>query len=272
MYDILKFNIDAKNVYVCGDAHGEFQFLKNKIRLSEIENSIIIIAGDSGFGFEKPIYYKLQYNKMKSVLSKQNVTILFMRGNHDDPQYFNGDLKINYKYFKTISDYTILTFGSNNYSPHNVLCVGGAISIDRLKRIEYDAKKNRFGGKYKSYWDDEMPVYREDILNKIKLDNIKIDTIITHSSPSFAPLKDKTNIESFIYFDPKLTKDIDEEREIITKIYDHVVKIDKHPVKKLIYGHFHQHSVTYSDEDVKLIMLDCLHLKSNSWDIYPLER
>jgi UDP-2,3-diacylglucosamine pyrophosphatase LpxH len=275
MYKKYIFNIDPKNVWVVGDGHGEWGLLKYKIKESGIKDGVIIMAGDCGFGFEKEGFYKLEYDKVKRLLKEQNITIVFVRGNHDDPDYFDGE-KINFDYWKAVPDYSILSFsstGEENDDKHNVLCVGGAISIDRRYRIDSDYQRWMYHkSDKKSYWYNEMPIYKPEILDKIKEDGIEIRTIVTHSSPSFAPLTDKHGIESFIRHDKELVEDIANERLVMTQVYDHLVKKHNHPLKLIVHGHFHQHSLFYSDENVKIIMLDCMGTKNNSWDIYPIER
>lgn len=261
MYRQYKFDVEPKNVYSIGDLHGNWSLLGYKIKESGMSDSVIVVAGDCGFGFEKEEFYNQIYNKIKRTLLKQNVTIIFVRGNHDDPKYFDGEV-INHKNFIAVPDYSILLF--NNY---NVLCVGGGISVDRIwrKTMELGSGGKRF------YWADEIPVYKPEVLDKIKSDSILINTVISHTAPSFAPLMDKHGIKDFIESDKALIEDISYERMTLTKIYDHLIK-DKHPYKLHIYGHFHEHHLSYSQEDVKFIMLDCVHTHNNSWDIYPLER
>ena len=261
------YNIDETitDIYVVGDLHGLFPTFKYKIRESEIKNGLIIVAGDCGFGFEKEEFYRQVYNKMKKVLLGQNVHIVFVRGNHDDKSYFDGE-KINFPNFLAVPDYSVLKFNHGDIS-RNILCVGGATSIDRRWRIR---ENTQYTNGKKSYWADEFPVYEPEILNEIKNDGINIDIVVTHSSPSFAPLTDKNGIQNFIAFDPSLTEDINYERLTLTKLYDHLVKQDKHPVKLWLYGHFHQHVLSYSEEDVKFIMLDIFSESRNCWDIYPI--
>lgn len=263
MYKKYDFLIDPKNVYVVGDCHGNFLLLKYKIKENNITDSAIIIAGDCGVGFEKLQHYHNIYNQIKSVLIEQNVLLLLVRGNHDDPEYFSEE-KINHEYMKTIPDYSVLSFIN-----HNVLCVGGGISIDRLGRKYEDSidRKHRV-----SYWYNEAPVFCPDILDEIKNDGINITTVITHSSPSFAPKTDKGNIQSFIESDKGLIEDIANERLVLTKLYDHLLKENKHEIKLWVYGHFHQHEVYYSTEEVKFVLLDMCMPKHVCWDIYPIER
>ena len=272
MYRVYNFNIDPKSVFVIGDGHGEWGLLKYKIKDSGIKDSVIIMAGDCGFGFEKEEFYKQEYNKVKRILKERNVTVIFVRGNHDDIQYFDG-IKIDFEYWKAVPDYSVLSFSPNgeingeiNGEGHNVLCVGGAISVDRLWRKTHESINKPL------YWPDEIPVYKPEILDKMKEDGIEVRTLVTHSSPSFAPLTDKNGITSFIQYDNALIEDIANERLVMTQIYDHLVKKDKHSLKLWIYGHFHQHSLFYSDEDVKIIMLDMCNPRNNSWDIYPISR
>jgi len=113
------------SLYICGDIHGEFKEIKRK----EIINSILLIAGDCGIGFEKSEYYEQLYPKLSKILTKNNCILLLVRGNHDDPKYFQQQL-IDFPQMKTIPDYTVI-----QYKSHNILCVGGAISVDRRERL-----------------------------------------------------------------------------------------------------------------------------------------
>lgn len=262
-------DIDSKSVYVVGDIHGEWALLKYKIKECGITDAIIIIAGDCGIGFEKPQYYKDIYNSMRVQLKKANVILLCVRGNHDDPSYYDGNA-INEPYFKAIPDYSIITVGDNEY---NILCVGGATSIDRMYRISYDAARLEYSlSKTKSYWENESPVYSQETLDEMFSDGVRINAVVTHSSPKFAPLLNKENIENWLIDDPTLEIDINNEREIITKIYNHLVIKDKHNISSWMYGHFHCHEAFTSNEGVNFMMLDRVRLRGNTWDVFPIDR
>lgn len=262
MYKKYLIDKSINNVCVVGDLHGKFNLLKFKIKESGITNTLIIIAGDCGFGFEKQEYYKQQYNRLKKILFEQNVFVVFVRGNHDDKTFFDGE-KINFKNFIATPDYSVINVTTES-GDKNILCVGGAISADRTDRINYQQIKGN-----KSYWEDEFPIYEPTILNEIKSDGINIDVVVTHTSPNFAPLLNKNGTSSWLLVDSKLSKDLDNERQTITEIYNHIIQ-DKHPVKVWLYGHFHEHSVMYSNEEVKFVMLDMFGGKYNSWDIYQI--
>lgn len=252
------FEINPENVYATGDCHGQWNLLRYKIRESNIKDSVIIIAGDCGLGFEKEEYYKQVYSRLKKILESQNVIVILVRGNHDDPEYFDGD-KINFPNLKAVPDYSVLSF-----SDYNILCIGGAISIDRMNRIY---KKNRFDNK-KEYWENEPPIYKPEVLDKI-ISSFNISTVITHSSPKFAPPLSKEGIENYIDNDINLISDVNKERDTLTKIYNHIIKTNK--LINWIYGHFHYHDTMYSIDNVEFKLLDMFRTRYNTWDIIPVK-
>ncbi|MBQ0142069.1 MAG: serine/threonine protein phosphatase, partial [Prevotellaceae bacterium] len=161
--------------------------------------------------------------------SEHNCWIAMVRGNHDDPSYFT-EQKIHHERFRTISDYSVV-----NACGHQILCVGGAISIDRSFRL---AEMRRHPEK-QYYWQNEPTYYDATMLNEITSSNIHIDTVITHTAPSFCELQTKNGLMSWAANDPNLLQDCDNEREQMDMLFTHL-KQDKHPVTHWFYGHFHQ--------------------------------
>ena len=76
---------------------------------------MVIVAGDCGFGFERPNHYINLYNGLAGRLKKANNWIVFVRGNHDDPSYFQEE-KICYERLRCVPDYSVIqaTAGSLN--------------------------------------------------------------------------------------------------------------------------------------------------------------
>lgn len=265
-YNLIKLPYDSQNTYVCGDSHGAFELIKYKIKQNDIIDSAIIIAGDCGFGFEKEKYYvdTVYNNLLKKELSERNITLIFLRGNHDDPEYFNGEKRIDFQHFKTIPDYSVinLTDGSN------ILCVGGATSIDRMRSVREELNAKEKGNfDIKLYWENEWPEYIPEVIDKIKSDGINITNVISHTSPHFAPLTDKHFVKNFAIHDKTLLEDLDKERMIVTNIYNHLIKKCNYNIETWFYGHFHEHKIYHSNEGIKFILLDCMDTRNAVWDI-----
>ena len=250
--------LDAKHVVVDGDIHGDFEALVDKCCIQyKMTDTLIIVAGDCGFGFQRPNYYEDLYMKLSSRLSKGNNWLVFVRGNHDNPAYFDGH-QVNYKRWKAIPDYSIL-----KACGHTILCVGGAISVDRTYRLSkmygmtvVIEEDRRLEVAY--YWFDEKPVYDEEKLDAIN-DICAIDVVVTHTAPPFCEKISRQDIQNWLMKDEKLKEDIDDERTVMGTIYAYLY-IHNHPLDYWFYGHFHQ---SWHDEieGVKYNMLDCLEIR-----------
>lgn len=254
--DILKINTEA--VYCVGDLHGNFNDILFFIKSKDIKNSTIIFCGDVGIGFNKPEYYKQIFNKIKKELSKRNLYLLFIRGNHDSSVEFNGS-SYKDKRVRTLRDYTVTQiYGMDDTEfkgeSYNILNVGGAISIDRTYRW---ARTERRALEYKryhgctmdealklcpqEYWPGEEPFFDENKLNELKNSGIKINAVCTHTCPSFCTPFTKDGIRGWLLEDNKLEADLDNERQTMDRIYERLVE-DGHPLDKWCYGHYHFHN------------------------------
>ena len=229
----------AKRVAVCGDIHGDFKALVNKACIQQkMTDTLIIVAGDCGFGFYKLNYYKTMYNKLVGSFRKSNNWIIFVRGNHDDPSYFLEE-KINYEHFRCVPDYTVV-----QACRLNILCVGGAVSMCRSSCLNDDATF--------SYWEAEMPVFDEEKIREIT-GSCRIDTVVSHTAPSFCPLLDNKGLADWAVYDDKLTEDCRVERETMDRIY-YSLKENGHHVDKWFYGHFHRTWFSkYEDTNFRMI-------------------
>ena len=260
---------NVKNVFVMGDIHGDFKTLlynlktnaNCKIKINpcnEIDKkfnynrngytkryrlpnrfnkSIIFVAGDCGFGFNKDVYYQTELVKLNNFLADCEIHIIFIRGNHDDPRFFNTDI-LQFSNIHCVPDYSIVK--TENLT---TLCVGGGLSIDRVWRKQQEERINRYNNSNpkRLYWEDEMPVFDKDKLNEIIESKIKIDSIITHTAPSFATPKVKESSIKWIEADPSLKKDIKSERKVMDDIFKFLN--DGEGIKFWAYGHFHLNDV-----------------------------
>lgn len=247
-------SIDDKNIFIIGDIHGAFELTLHAIMTNDMfKDSLMIIAGDISFGFNKPQYYTDIMNKMNSKLSSINSTLLMIRGNHDDASYFNG-IKINLSNIKAIPDYSVVLTKKTN-----ILCIGGGLSIDRSYRKKRELIINRYiknnENKKKLYWEDELPIYDVDKLNEIKSENIDINCIVTHTAPSFFPPTNKNEVKYWMAMDEKLEEDLDNERGVMDKIYYFAIK--NFNLICWAYGHFHDDTIGLW-EKIKICMISCV--------------
>ena len=190
------------------------------------------------------------YPKALKWLEKNDNIIVCVRGNHDNPAYFKGEL-FKKERMLCAPDYTVI----KGYH-HTVLCVGGAISIDRTYRYDLNAMRPD-GPQY--WWQDEAPVLDSEKLREITEAGYRIDTVVTHTCPDFFYPTDKgvTNptLEHWMQADPTLKADLQQERSIMTEIYRQLTLTYNHPLKRWIYGHYHASHKAFYD-GMACVLLD----------------
>lgn len=252
--NIYEFN-GAKHMVVAGDIHGDFTQLVFKTSISKrLTDTLIIVAGDCGFGFQKPGYFENQFMRCSTKLVKHNNWIVFVRGNHDNPAYFDGK-QVNYERWKAVPDYSIL-----KACGHTILCIGGAVTLERTWRETSEHHHFHPANPLQPdlYWPDEKPVYDEQRLTEISK-NYMIDTVVTHTAPSFCEPKEKRSLADWTAEDPLLPADVAKERKVMDNIQAYLYA-HSHPVDQWYYGHFHQ---SWHDEidGIKYNMLDCMEIR-----------
>lgn len=209
----MDYKFEGKLLGVLGDVHGEFQQILNKLR--HIENAVVVVAGDVGFGFpdtKVPKLLRMFEKNFDKFLIKRNIYLMFMRGNHDNPTYFQSPIKdtLSSSNIKVLEDYDTITL--DNFK---ILCIGGGVSIDRVARESE-----------KSYWEGEPPIFKS-------LDLGKINLLITHSIFSHPNIQGKVNIDLFTKYDPMLQTDLEKESDIFFKI------VNEYKPKMIVHGHMH---------------------------------
>jgi len=221
-----------------GDLHGNFRII-NQYGFKEVN---IVQVGDFGLGFEKNDEKVMDYwNKSWKARGMHVYTI---RGNHDDPKWWDGRYDGRWSNIHLVKDYAVL-----HLEGKNILCVGGARSIDRADRIV--AREGSFSENF--WFPGEDFVYDEDQLI-FALEGNKIDVVVTHSAPHFCiPLHKGSIVDHFVTRDKDLLLDIQLERELHTRMWE-VMKSKGNKPDKWVYGHFHKNNVEYI-EGTKFVLV-----------------
>ena len=245
---------DAKSLVICGDIHGDFVPLVYEITVRYgMRDTLVIVAGDCGFGFEKPDAYNNIFRRIEKRLVQNNCWIAMVRGNHDDPAYFelqaDGNTLIHHARWQTVPDYAVI-----QACGRMVLCVGGAVSVDRQIRMR--EMERHLGKRY--YWPNETVRYDAEALEAIHDAGLKVDTVVTHTAPSMCEFQSKQGLATWAQCDATLLDDCNAERAAMDDIIVHL-KQDKHPLERWYYGHFH--NSWHSEIDgVWFKMLDIMEL------------
>jgi len=200
--------------------------------MSKYSNSIIIITGDAGIGMNNTKGQMEAFGNLNKVLEYNNAFIIFIRGNHDNAEFFDGE-KINFSNLKAIPDYSVIEANGEN-----ILCIGGAVTIDREWRKKQEERINSISqsSKKRLYCENEMPVFDASAIEEITKE-IKIDYVISHSAPSFATPENKGMIDEWIEKDESLKTDIEQERLIMDKVFNMLSECGMKP-KYWAYSHF----------------------------------
>ena len=199
---------------------------RDKKKTLSYENSLIVVSGNSGIGLKKRAFYEELFSHLEKILAANNCYLFFVRGNNDDPSYFENRL-IDFEHIKTIPDYSVIVLKT-----YNCLCIGGSVSIDKEWKL---SQENTFGKK--CFWENESPLLDEAKLDEI-LDSFKISCVITSTSPSFAP--PSTNLfRNSKWFDnnAEMVQEFSKERKVMDAIYAKFVDRDSKPFLWL-YGRF----------------------------------
>lgn len=200
---------DKKPLLFVGDIHGDWNELIYILKTEQLNNCNLICVGDCGIGFQKQDKQKRQIQYLNEEFNSIGVNFLSIRGNHDDPSYFNGDFDL--ENFKLLKDYSIC-----KYKDKVIQLIGGAVSIDRTGRKEGI-----------SYWVDETIKFDKEAC-------VKADILITHTSPSFCyPSQLNEMVYGWAREDAYLLEDLSDERAMLNELFK-----ECSPSLHL-FGHFH---------------------------------
>ena len=173
----------AGRLFVRGDTHGNFDFLPYFCEENQTDyQDILVILGDAGL-----LYYgenKAQEKYLKKYVAEQPITIVCVRGNHEDRPKNRSKMEVvticqkeivGTFYYEPEYSSILYAIDGENYVIQGKTCfvVGGAYSVDKWYRLQ-------MGWKWfpdEELTDEEMNL----ILSKTK--NAKYDHIFTHTCP-----------------------------------------------------------------------------------------
>lgn len=205
-------------------------------------DSLIVVCGDCGFGFNKEQYYIDKLSMMNELMKLNKTIIVMIRGNHDDPRYFKENV-LDFSNIILVDDYTVI-----KTKKFNLLCIGGGLSIDRMWRKQQEIRINKYKKDKKSlFWENEMPIFDIDSLNEINDNKINIDCVISHTAPSFALPTNKDSEAKWFMVDERLKDDSIAERKVMDDVYE-FIKSKEHDLKVWCYGHFHSYFCDTHDD------------------------
>lgn len=243
-----------RSVVYMGDVHGNWANIRYQMKMKKMNDFIVIQVGDFGVGFNSDFHENNNLKFMNDFLVTYNSELYVIRGNHDNPRYFNGDYMDRYSNIKLIPDYTVM-----NVEGNKTLFVGGATSIDRKPRILQNQIDASHGINRCNWWSDEPFVLDNDKLKDMN----DIDVVVTHTSPGYAYPEDKYGysglVVGFAGDDPDLYIDLTFERNRITRMCD-ILKENGCNIKHWVYGHFHNSIVTEHD-GIKYTLLGINEIK-----------
>lgn len=220
----------------------------------QITDSVIIQVGDFGIGYASYEFDVKTLKFLNAELKKTNNKMYVIRGNHDDPAFFDGSFT--YSNLELVPDYTLKTILGRNF-----LFIGGALSIDRRISIAKYETKIKYGSQNArpEYWKGE-----ELIVDMEKLEQYRnVDVLVTHTCPTWCnPVQNgfyPAIVEEAIFDDPELAQLLPQERANMDIIFN-TLKRNNNPLSLHVYGHFH-HSARTEHWGCEHHLLDINELK-----------
>jgi calcineurin-like phosphoesterase family protein len=191
-------------------------------KLHGLTDTLVICVGDCGFGFDSIKNIILMREKQwDNFLENRNLYVIFIRGNHDNPEWFNPtsfiNKNLNTERFCLIPDYTVI-----EWNDKKILCVGGGVSIDKNKRI--------YG---KTMWHGEEMQIKGRLLP-----DENIDILVTH----VVDINMLTIPIRRISIDEQIDLELKSESELARSLY-FIYK-----PKIWCHGHYHQSGVSQFQE------------------------
>ena len=199
-------------IYITGDTHGDIDYKKLLVLKEKVVSydDYLIICGDAGIVWS---YDTLQYHL--NLYRDIGCTIIYIDGNHENFEMLNQFPLVEYlgalmhqidEHIFHVLRGEIMTIDNKTF-----LCIGGAVSLDKMYRTPYV-----------SWWPEEEITYHDidNALSNLEKVNNKVDYVITHCCDT------RTTLEEFHF-----------RRDVCTDQLNFVdVVVD---YKHWFFGHYH---------------------------------
>lgn len=215
-----------RELWICGDIHGEIKrLIHDATHRLKIKCADILVVGDFGAGFGRPNSMNIRYREIRSVLKANDICLYTIRGNHDDPAFFDG--QHDYERLHFLPDHKIVVLCGKRIYP-----IGGAVSTDidlmdpltRKSRRTINESLIKHGSSKRVWWQNEAPVQITERLPE------SADIIVSHEAPlSFAPMLERDK-----HVGESTWQQVVESRQYL----NNVLKTVKAPL--WFYGHYHR--------------------------------
>lgn len=227
----LKHQSQCDFVSFMGDVHGDWSSMYSKFKDYDFRDCVVFQVGDFGVGWETVRKELRALRYWNGILANRNIHLYVLRGNHDDPAYYDGTRM--FSHIKLLPDYTVVEIGA-----WRVLVIGGAHSVDRTRRNEYFIHKDQaWMTKRKQlnrgWWPEEVFDFKPDILDGLR----DIDFVATHTAPAMCMPMSKSILHEFARYDDDLIDDVAQERMNMNLTFEILRK--NNPLYAWYYGHYH---------------------------------
>lgn len=229
-------------IIAIGDTHGQFESLILYLEkfLKDQTNVHFVQVGDFGIGF-KPSWEYQQLSAIDSLMGESNSKFYAIRGNHDNPAYWNRNTGFDFGNIEFVEDDSIkILDGKTCYF------AGGAVSVDRCKRTQG-----------RDYWRGEEYNMKRKAIN---LAGHHIDVLFTHDVyHGCSPFTiNNPTVNYFMAHDEYLEFDIINHNKRMETLYREV--LSSNPKFSWYHGHYHEPHVTIIGEQ-KTHALDIFEFK-----------
>lgn len=214
-----------------GDIHGGLARLSSDVA-DGIHGATFVQVGDFGLGFSEPKYEHNQLSILNDILRAEKSYLYVIRGNHDNPAFWINGCGYEFSNIVFVEDNTVLGLDGKQ-----CLFAGGAISIDRTKRLQGV-----------SYWRNEGYEFNE-IKLRHEIGSKPIDIVFAHDVPheisKFTPSNEFVN--DWCAVDEALREDLKQSQKEICDLYEFVKSINGDHPFSWVHGHYHSHDVRTTD-------------------------